>query len=250
MLSTYIPVLKIRVTPMTVDDVLKMVSVSSNKSVIIVGHNLHSVYLYHTNTVFRQFYDRADIILIDGQPIRWLYNIANFRNRVSRDYRVGSVDWITKMTKSNLRSIAVVGASPHSNHVTVEYLRKITGADVKGYSGVPWNQEVANSIVESLSEFSPELTIVGLGMPLQEEFATENATIQKKCLAIVGGAIDQISGVQRRAPRLLQTMGLEWFWRLSLEPKKFWRRYLVEPVQLLLHLCFQCGRRDACNSSK
>jgi len=47
----------------------------------------------------------------------------------------------------------------------------------------------------------------------------------------VGGAFDVLAGYVRRAPRVLQAIGLEWSWRLAMEPRKMWRRYLVTNVE-------------------
>jgi N-acetylglucosaminyldiphosphoundecaprenol N-acetyl-beta-D-mannosaminyltransferase len=53
---------------------------------------------------------------------------------------------------------------------------------------------------------------------------------------VVGGTLDMLTGRVRRAPRLIQRMGLEWAWRLSREPRRLWRRYLVDDTQLARYL--------------
>ena len=49
----------------------------------------------------------------------------------------------------------------------------------------------------------------------------------------VGGTFDVLTGYVRRAPRLLQALGMEWFWRLAMEPRKMWKRYLYTNTEFL-----------------
>jgi len=68
---------------------------------------------------------------------------------------------------------------------------------------------------------------VGLGAPKQEYWIRDNSGLSAKVMVGVGGSFELVAGVTKRAPLLMQKMGLEWFWRLVMEPRRLWKRYLV-----------------------
>jgi N-acetylglucosaminyldiphosphoundecaprenol N-acetyl-beta-D-mannosaminyltransferase len=86
--------------------------------------------------------------------------------------------------------------------------------------------------IEKINKAQPEILLVGLGMPKQEKWIAQNLNkLPSVKLAIgVGGAFDFISGRTRRAPKVVQLLGLEWLWRVILYParwKKTWRSLVV-----------------------
>jgi N-acetylglucosaminyldiphosphoundecaprenol N-acetyl-beta-D-mannosaminyltransferase len=79
-----------------------------------------------------------------------------------------------------------------------------------------------------------EVVLVALGAPRQERFAAaEGERTGAAALVAVGGALDMAAGDRRRAPPPLRRSGLEWAWRLALEPRRLARRYLVEDLAVL-----------------
>lgn len=235
----HVPLLDVRVTPLTADQLLDSVVRKSDDGEIniILGHNLHSVYLYHTNQTFRKLYETANIILIDGQPIRWLTNMST-PHKLGAEYRIGSVDWLRKIGDQRGFKVAVVGASDSSNRKTCEVLQQRLGSEsvVSGWPGSPWSDELSESVLNEVNQFSPDLLLIGLGMPLQEYVLLNWLDRLSFCstVALVGGAIDQISGTQKRAPAWIGRIGLEWLWRFILSPTRLFERYFVEPLKLSL----------------
>lgn len=226
--------LGIQISPVTLEGLLDYISVSISASVprVIAGHNLHSAYLFHTEREFREFYDSADVILADGAPVLWDYRISKGHLPIQR---LGSTDWIPHLRRAvGLERICVVGASPESNRLFVKWLMQLlTNVDVQGIPGDNWDHQKSEDATATISEFSPQLILVGIGMPRQEKFAAW--LINHGCTAVVatiGGAIDQLSGVQRNAPRWTGKIGIEWLWRLITQPRRLWRRYLIEPWKL------------------
>jgi exopolysaccharide biosynthesis WecB/TagA/CpsF family protein len=75
----------------------------------------------------------------------------------------------------------------------------------------------------------PSLIVLGMGMPRQEEVARElRAALDHPCLIVCGGAIiDFLAGRTPRAPRWMRAVGAEWLYRLALEPRRLFRRYVV-----------------------
>ena len=87
----------------------------------------------------------------------------------------------------------------------------------------------ASDYLRLAQSHAPALIVLGMGMPRQEEVALAlRAGLSRPCLIVCGGAIlDFLGGRAMRAPRLLQRAGLEWCWRLVLEPRRLFRRYVL-----------------------
>jgi N-acetylglucosaminyldiphosphoundecaprenol N-acetyl-beta-D-mannosaminyltransferase len=100
--------------------------------------------------------------------------------------------------------------------------------------GDGWNEDLEEAAAAWLAEQKPQLVLVGLGMPLQEEMLRRRlGTLPPAIYCAVGGAIEQIAGIQKLAPRWLGRLGLEWAWRLVLHPRRVAYRVLGEPWVLL-----------------
>lgn len=234
-------ILDVEVTPTTLSGLVQTVSATlrNRERLIIVGHNLHSAFLYHTDDGFRSFYDLADTVLCDGAPVLWdaQFTLRHSKKRLQRIERIGSTDWIPSICGlAELSTICVVGASRTSNERFVSWCEhQNPRATIIGIPGDPWDERQAESAREKVSRSRPQLILIGLGMPLQEQFARSLTELPTPAvIATVGGAIDQLSEVQKNAPRGIGKYGLEWVWRLSTQPKRLWRRYLIEPWQLLV----------------
>jgi N-acetylglucosaminyldiphosphoundecaprenol N-acetyl-beta-D-mannosaminyltransferase len=237
----HIASLDVTVTPSTAGETVNAVAtaVENTNSTLVGAHNLHSVYLLHTNERFRRFYDVADLVLIDGWPILAAINRERSRGRLPEfrpDYRIGSTDWIPKAIQSpQVSRVCVIGASRTSNMRFVERQHeKNESVEFLGYPGVPWSPARLEDLIDSVRTFRPQLTLVGMGMPLQEEIALAlRAAAIPGVIATVGGAIDQLSGKQAHAPRWTGQLKVEWLWRLASDPRRLAHRYLVEPIKLL-----------------
>jgi N-acetylglucosaminyldiphosphoundecaprenol N-acetyl-beta-D-mannosaminyltransferase len=231
--------LNLSVTPSTVEETLKVVSEAAPKRVptIIGAHNLHSAYLYHTDAQFRRFCEAAHVILVDGWPI--LSALRRERTREALNlhagHRIGSTDWIGEAIQlPTVSRVCVIGASASSNARFIERQRKTTpSVEFMGYPGNPWDPADMDDLIERVLDFNPELTLVGMGMPLQERVVMSLVKAgMPGVIATVGGAIDQLSGEQAHAPRWTGRMRVEWLWRLASNPKRLAHRYLIEPIKL------------------
>lgn len=235
-----VPFLDVDVTALRVDELLTVLDgfLAEGGTRLVVGHNLHSVTLLHSKPEFRELYERADVILPDGAPVAMLWGKAHGRRkrREAMAYRLGSTDWLTALGRvSGLRRIAVVGAGVEANAKAVEKLKEIVpGAEVAGRPGESWDHAKEEAALAWLGEFRPQLVLFGLGMPLQETVLWRGlGQLPPAVYCAVGGAIEQLAGVQKLAPRWLGRLGLEWAWRLVLHPGRVAYRVFGEPWVLL-----------------
>ncbi|MBD1540813.1 glycosyl transferase [Arthrobacter sp. IA7] len=242
-----IPVLGVDATPLDVDGLTAVLNefVADGTTRTVVGHNLHSVTLFHTEPEFRKFYENSDVVLLDGAPVLWLWGRSRQKagrkksdadTRPVMDYRLGSTDWIPALGRlDGLYRIAVLGAGATANAKAVAKLQgMVPGATVAGMPGEDWDSELEEKAAAWLAEFQPQLVLIGLGMPLQEEVLWRRLpSLPPAVYCAVGGAIEQIAGIQKLAPRWLGRLGLEWAWRLLLHPRRVAYRVFGEPWVLL-----------------
>lgn len=202
----------------------------------IAGHNLHSAYLSNVDPVLKAFYDNASIILPDGKPIE--IDARRSIKAVGKELaceRIGSTDWLSEFLQQlKEERIAVVGAMPQINADFIHLVKDLCpSCPVVGIHGDEWELRKAK-VISEINVFQPSLVIIGLGMPLQEHFLFQNKQLLPNCLyVLVGGALDQMTGAQKLAPRWVGKVGFEWAYRLATQPKRLSNRYLIEPWKLL-----------------
>ncbi|HYH76712.1 MAG TPA: WecB/TagA/CpsF family glycosyltransferase [Arthrobacter sp.] len=238
LLRQHIPVLGVDATPLKVDELIGVLEgfVNDGGTRTVVGHNLHSVTLTHSDPGFRRLYEDSDVVLLDGAPVLWLWSRTGKAAGPVMEYRLGSTDWIPSLGKvSGLERIAVVGAGAEANAKAVARLEGIVpSARVTGFPGEGWNDDVEEAAAAWLTGQRPQLVLLGLGMPLQETVLQRRLeSLPPAIYCAVGGAIEQLAGIQKLAPRWLGRLGLEWAWRLLLHPRRVAYRVFGEPWVLL-----------------
>lgn len=126
-----------------------------------------------------------------------------------------------------------LGGLPHAAERTAEILQaRYPGLQIAGACCPPLNfetrpEEVA-MVLKSIQDAAPDMLFVGLGVPKQEKWIADNSPFLPVGLAFpVGAAFDTTAGLRKRAPIWAQRTGMEWLYRLVMEPKRLWRRYLI-----------------------
>src|SRR5262249_4604929 len=102
---------------------------------------------------------------------------------------------------------------------------KIAGVESSKFRSVQPGEDAA--IADRIRDSGPRLVLVGLGCPRQEVFTYGRRRRLDMPLMAVGAAFDYHAGLLRNPPPWMQRYGLEWLWRLGLEPKRLWHRYIV-----------------------
>ncbi len=89
-------------------------------------------------------------------------------------------------------------------------------------------------VAERIKRLKPDILIVGMGQPLQEKWVFDNLEkLSAKVIICVGEGIKVFAGTKKRGCKLIRKAGLEWLVRLFYEPKRLWRRYLIETPEFL-----------------
>jgi N-acetylglucosaminyldiphosphoundecaprenol N-acetyl-beta-D-mannosaminyltransferase len=168
---------------------------------------------------FKNILNSADFCLCEG---RGLYLVARFLGKKLKR-NISGVELTYGLSSkliANSSKLFLFGGREDVVKKTAEKLGDCVIGFEHGYQD-------EKGVVEKINAAKPDVLLVGLGSPKQEKFIAENLKKMPSVkLAIgVGGAFDFISGHVKRAPRILQKVGLEWLWRLILEPKRAKRIY-------------------------
>ncbi|HRD27371.1 MAG TPA: WecB/TagA/CpsF family glycosyltransferase [Caulobacter sp.] len=213
--------------------------VAQKKRAIVANHNAHSLYLLRDDAELRAFYGRADLVEVDSRPLlMW----ARLTGRSSRAFhRCTYLDWRDEfwaLAAARGWRVYYLGAAPGVAEKAAELLRlgrpgvRIGVHD--GYFDMSPGSPEAGAVLDDIRAFSPDVLMVGMGMPRQEVWIHRNYDSLPPCVVLpVGAAFDYEAGVQRAAPRWLGQIGLEWLFRLVVDPRRLFRRYCVEPWRLV-----------------
>jgi N-acetylglucosaminyldiphosphoundecaprenol N-acetyl-beta-D-mannosaminyltransferase len=202
---------------------------------------VHSVMTGHADPQHKYRLNQFDLLVPDGQPVRWAINRlskAHLRDRVygpeltlrlceraARErlpvFFFGSSAEVLAALKSKLEQrfpdLIIAGVQPSR-------FRKATP------------QEIAQDLL-TIRESGAKITFAGLGCPRQEIWAYEMRGLLRMPVIAVGAAFDFHAGTLSMAPRLMQASGLEWLYRMFREPKRLWRRYMtLNPLYATLFL--------------
>jgi N-acetylglucosaminyldiphosphoundecaprenol N-acetyl-beta-D-mannosaminyltransferase len=206
---------------------------------------LNPDHLYHLQRT-RDFYDayrQADFITSDSKYVYW--GLAWIGRRIKE--KVSGSDIVPAYCAYHANDPAVkvflLGATPGVAQRALERInarvgsRVVVGAHSPSMRFVGDEAEIAETIAV-VNASGATCLIVGLGAPKQEIWITKyrNAMPNVKIYMGVGAAIDYEAGAVKRAPRWMTRTGLEWLYRITTEPRRYWRRYLrdLEYFWLLL----------------
>ncbi|MGC1211601.1 MAG: WecB/TagA/CpsF family glycosyltransferase [Micromonospora sp.] len=201
---------------------------------------VHGVMTGVNDPVHRARLNALDVVTPDGQPVRWGLNLLHgtgLRDWVSGPELVRRV--LDRMAAEEL-PVYLYGSTPETLNRLAESLRRrlpalrIVGAEPSRFR-VAQPGELAE-IAARIGASGARLVLVGLGCPRQEAFVFAMRPLLDVPLLAVGAAFDYHAGLLRPAPVWMQQSGLAWLWRLVVEPRRLWRRYLVYNSQYLVLL--------------
>jgi N-acetylglucosaminyldiphosphoundecaprenol N-acetyl-beta-D-mannosaminyltransferase len=210
----------------------------------VITLNAAVVTMLRGDPVLRAAVGSADLVLADGMPLVWAARWLG----TPLPGRVTGVDLMTRLldagrvrglrvfllgtTQERLdRMVAVVG---------VRHPGVVVAGARNGYFAAAEHAEVAAQIRAARAD----LLLLGMPTPAKEIWCARHRDVLATPVALgVGGAFDVLAGCVRRAPTWMQAAGLEWLWRLAMEPRRLWRRYLVSNTRFAALLAVAMAAR-------
>ena len=229
-----IDILGVQVHPLTVDELhLQLANVIDRDGRARVLHvNVHGLNLAVEQAWMRDYLNEAEIVFCDGSGV--ILGARLLGRHIPQ--RITYADWMWQLAEFAVEhdySLYFLGAKPGVAQAAADRLLahfptlKITGVQ-HGYFDRLRGSAENNAVIGHINEARPNILLVGMGMPLQEQWLCENWDCLNVNIALTGGAVfDYMSGELQRAPRWMTNHGLEWLGRLLIEPGRLWKRYLV-----------------------
>jgi N-acetylglucosaminyldiphosphoundecaprenol N-acetyl-beta-D-mannosaminyltransferase len=225
-------------------DLVKIVSEAvANRSRVIVGnHNLHSLYLCFNDPRMKAFYSLADYTHIDGMSLVLLGRVLGLP--VERKHRTGYMDLlpflIDEAEKREWRIYYLGGKPGVAKKAAQRLMNRCPRLQIRTRHG-HFNAERRGfdnqAVLADIDAYSPDVLMVGMGMPRQEIWVLENLKeLNARAIFCCGALMDYVAGEIPTPPRWIGQIGLEWLYRLVSEPGRLWRRYLVEPWSVMAEL--------------
>ncbi len=220
---------------------------SADQHTLLFAHlNIHGISEASKSKDMMSYIRLADFHWIDGMPI--IFFLKALGHQINTSWRLTFLDWQNSfLTKCNQRSLNVflLGASERNIEMATRELStrypKICFSHRDGYV----NNEAQNrEVVDQINNFAPDILLVGMGMPKQEEWIWNNhRALNCKVILPLGGYFDYIAGATFTPPRWAGKVGLEWFFRFIAAPKKLAYRYFLEPIPVVFGVLAQLLRK-------
>ena len=213
----------------TLKNILKQASQKESQQICII--NTHSAVLAQRDKEFKKILDNSSINTMDGMPIVWLARARGFK----KAQRISGPDLFLQICKASAgfgyRHFLYGSSSETVEKLKAALIKKFPKLQIVGAYSPPFrNLHPAEeaSIINNINSRKPHFLWVGLGAPRQEKFIYNHLDDIKVPVQIgVGAAFDFIAGNIRRAPAWIQQFGFEWAFRLIMEPRRLWKRYLL-----------------------
>lgn len=228
------------VNDMTMEEVLAWARevIPLQRSASVVELNVDVVIKIEKDAELRQINRDADLSLTDGMLLVWISRLVKqpVREKVSGSDLMPALCGLA--AKEGL-SIYILGGVGDVPRIAAENLReKFPGLKVAGWYSPPKGFEKDEAecarIDAMLDEARPDILFVCLGCPKQEKWLAAHRSRFRSGLCLCAGAsVDFAAGNVRRAPKWMSEHGLEWFFRFLCEPKRLFKRYFIDDMQIL-----------------
>jgi exopolysaccharide biosynthesis WecB/TagA/CpsF family protein len=191
-----------------------------------------------TEPMTERLFRAADLINADGQP---LVTVSRFKSKTPLPERVATSDLFDVVARKAAAAgltFYMFGANEEENAAAVAKIRsRHPILKIVGHSHGYLRGEVLRKKIEEINALAPDYLWVALGVPYEQAFV-EEFTPHLSNVGVIktsGGLFNFLSGSRARAPQWMQAVGLEWAWRIWLEPRRlFWRYFTTNPRALYL----------------
>lgn len=192
--------------------------------------NVHMVVEAYQDKAFNKMLNEADLVTPDGRPISVVIKLFD---KIAQE-RVAGMDLLPVL----LKEAEIRGKSVYFYGSTEEVLTKIQAQiatdfpklRIAGICSPPFRlltEEEDQQIINLINDSGADLVFVSLGCPKQEKWMAMHKGKVNACMLGVGQAFLTYTGLEKRLPKWAQDLSLEWAYRLYLEPKRLWRRYVI-----------------------
>ncbi len=220
----------------TLDEIDKLI-LKNDKSYVVTP-NVDHIVMLETDVELKNIYRDASLILADGKPLLW---ISKWYKTPIKEKISGSdlFPLLCEMAAKKGYSMFFLGAAEGVAAKAAENLKKkYNGLEIVGTYSPPYGFEKdeieSEKIIDMVKEAHPDILILGLGSPKQEKFVYHYCKDLGVPISLgLGASLDFEAGNIRRAPKWMSNHGLEWLYRLIKEPKRMFKRYIIDDCKIV-----------------
>lgn len=213
-------------------------SARDHRSISVFALPVHGIIENHNDVEMKSATGTADMIVPDGQPVRWCMN--HFYDTKLTDRVYGPTLTLHVLEKANALKLRVFLYGGKSSETLAKFSEFIN----QRYPDVEicgtYREAAADGdtlTAEMVNREHPHLLLVGRGCPTQEKWIARNKGEIKAAMMGVGAAFSFHAGEIKQAPKWMQDRGLEWLHRLIKEPRRLWKRFLYTNSMFIYLLC-------------
>ncbi len=232
--------MNIEIDNLTMDETLNAIDslINNNKNAYVVTPNVDHIVQLERGGELCEVYRKADLILTDGKPLIWISKLYGtpIKEKIS-----GSdlFPFLCKMAAEKGYRMFFLGASEGvAARAAENLLKRFPELLVVGTYSPPYGFEEDSyemkKIENMIKDAKPHILIVGLGCPKQELFILHNRDKLSVPISLgLGATLDFEAGNVKRAPRWMADHGLEWLFRITQDPKRMLKRYIIDDSKIL-----------------
>jgi len=232
-MSAVMEILGVRVSVTNLDEAVQRVDhwIQAKSPSYVCVAPVSTIMEAQDDTTFRGIVNAAGMVTPDGMPLVWT---GQWRGEKSIGRTYGPDLMLALCQKGEAKGYRhfLYGANESTNKCLIERLKeRFPKMNIVGHWAPPQRtkeQLEDEQVLKMIDNCAPDILWIGLGCPKQEYWMHHHRPKMKVPVMIgVGAAFDFLAGVKKQAPRWMQRSGLEWAFRLSTEPGRLWRRYLI-----------------------
>jgi N-acetylglucosaminyldiphosphoundecaprenol N-acetyl-beta-D-mannosaminyltransferase len=217
--------------------------VADRKQTYVCVCPVHSVMECRRSAEVRRIFNAAGMVTPDGMPLVWLARISghpHVRRVYGPDLMLAELE---RSPRTGWRQFFYGGGPGVAALLAKRMSSRFTGLQVAGVVEPPFaplDQLCTRETAEVINATRPDIVWIGMSSPKHDRWmACMRPLLEAPVLLAVGAAFDFHSGTGRQAPPWMQRSGLEWAYRLSVDPRRLWRRYLVDNPWFLWEVALQ-----------
>jgi len=209
---------------------------------LVVTPNVDHVVMLENDKDMRAIYQKSGFCFADGMPLVWLSKLL----KKPLPERVTGADLLPaiaeRAAKVDVRLFLLGGQEGVAKYAACKMQEKHPDLQIVGTYcppfGFEYDEDESQKIVAMINASEADILFVGVGTPKQEKWASKYCNqLNVGPILGVGAAFDFVACNIKRAPQMVQRSGFEWLWRLMSDPKRLWKRYLInDPKFVLLSL--------------
>jgi N-acetylglucosaminyldiphosphoundecaprenol N-acetyl-beta-D-mannosaminyltransferase len=225
-----VDILKVRVACLDFAGILAQIQewLPGEERRTILYANAHSLNCASEDARLWSALSQADLVYADGVSVVWASRLLGGCRLV----KMTGADWIWPFcawAQALGVSLYILGGRPGiGQKATQVLLQRFPELKILGCADGFFQQQSQAEVIREINHLCPQVLFVGMGTPQQEHWlAVHRPALEIPLCWGVGALFDYVAGDERRVPAWMYALGLEWFWRLWVDPHGKWRRYLL-----------------------